>query len=90
MNEYVDRWTDKKELNLNYSLFYCQKENFCYVAVDNSSGECFVEEFETEAQAVYWLDTNIEAEYIPFTVISKDILELSIDTTKNNSMMKEI
>lgn len=90
LNEYVDRWTDKKELNLDYSLLYCQKENFCYVAVDNSSGECYVEEFETEAQAVYWLDTNIEAEYIPFTVVSKDIIELSIDTTKNNSMKKEI
>lgn len=90
LKEYIDRWTEKKELNLDYSLLYCQEGNFCYVAVDNSSGECFVEEFEKEAQAIYWLDTKIEAEYIPFTVISKDILELSIDTTKNNSMRKEI
>lgn len=31
-------------------------ENPRYTAADNSSGECFVEEFGTQKEAVYWLE----------------------------------
>ncbi len=81
LNEYIENWTNKEEQKFDYDLLYCE-DNGSYIAVDNYEGECYVEEFETEAQAVFWLNTNIPAEQIQFNVISKDIIEKVYDKVK--------
>lgn len=75
LNEYIDNWENKTGNYYNFDLLYCETEDGTYIAVDNYSGECYVEEFETEAQAVFWLNTNVPAEEIQFNIISKDIIE---------------
>lgn len=87
LHEYVENWTNKKEQNYNFDLLYCEK-NGIYIAVDNRSGECYVEEFETEAQAVFWLSSDVPVEEIKFNVISTDIIE-KVDKT-NESKINEI
>lgn len=34
---------------------FCFQENDKYIAVDNSDCECYVEEFNSEADAITWL-----------------------------------
>lgn len=55
LNKYVDNWVNHRELPLKDTKIYSDKEGTGYVAVDNSFGECYVEEFETEKQVHEWL-----------------------------------
>jgi len=87
--KYVNDWTNKNLNEKHYDLLYCE-ENGKFVAVDNRSGDCFVEEFLTEAQAVFWLDADTSVDEIPFSIIPKDIVEKVIDTTKNKTKEKQI
>lgn len=75
LDQYIDNWKNKKEQRYDFDLLYCENKNGTYIAVDNYDGGCYVEEFETEAQAVFWLNTNVPAEEIKFNIISKDIIE---------------
>ena len=89
LTKYVNDWTDKSLNENHYDLLYCE-DNGKFVAVDNSAGDCFVEEFQTEAQAVFWLDADTSVDEISFSIIPKDIVEKVIDTTRNNINEKEI
>lgn len=82
LNKYINDWSNKQLSENCYDLLYCEDKNK-YIAIDNVSGDCYVEEFETEAQAVFWLDTDMLSEEIPYSTIPKRILESVIDTTKN-------
>lgn len=88
LQEYVENWTDKKGHKYDYDLLYCENSDGSYTAVDDSDGQCWTEDFDTEAQAVFWLDTYIPVEEIKTTIIPKDVLERVYDMTKDNS--KEI
>lgn len=62
LGKYVECWTDKKELPTKEELLY-SKEGNKFVAVDNTSGDCWVEEFDNEKDAQNWL-LGIEKEEI--------------------------
>ena len=54
VKEYIDNWSNNKEQSFNGEKLYC-KENNKFVAIDNSTGNCWVEEFEGEREAQDWL-----------------------------------
>jgi hypothetical protein len=56
MKAIVDLWCCDKELAPE-GQFYCL-ENNVWVACDNSTGDCWVEEFETENGAIGWLEDD--------------------------------
>ena len=89
LGDYVNKWTNKEKLNYDYDLLYCKEENGQFIAVDNRNGNCFVEEFDTEAQAVFWLDTDLSIEEVRQSIIPKDIIEKIIDTTKGKEEVIE-
>lgn len=57
VNEFIDCWCDRKKLPVDYDLLYCKDEN-CFVAIDNTAGCCYAEEFLTEEAAFEWLLSN--------------------------------
>lgn len=54
VKEYIENWNNNKEQSFNGDKLYC-KENNKFVAIDNSTGNCWVEEFESEREAQDWL-----------------------------------
>lgn len=54
VKEYIENWTNKKEQSFKVEKLYCQENNI-YVAVDNSTDNCWVEEFKSEKDAQNWL-----------------------------------
>jgi len=59
--EYIVAFTEHKELpKIEDNKFYFEEDEK-FIAVDNSSNECFVEEFNTEDEAKIWL-SGIEKE----------------------------
>ena len=54
VKEYIENWTNKKEQSFKVEKLYCQENNI-YVAVDNSTDNCCVEEFKSEKDAQNWL-----------------------------------
>lgn len=55
VDKYIDNWIDHKELPTKDYRIYCKMVAGGYLAVDNSHGECYVEEFDTEKDAQEWL-----------------------------------
>lgn len=55
LDKYIDNYLDNKELPVNESKIYSNKIGGGYLAVDNSTGECYVEEFDTEKEVYKWL-----------------------------------
>ena len=62
LNNYVENWAEKKELPSKCSLIYCKDGNK-YVGVDNTTNDCWVEEFDNEKDVRRWL-LGIEKEDI--------------------------
>lgn len=54
VKEYIDNWSNNKEQSFNSDKLYCREKNK-FVAIDNSAGNCWVEEFESEREAQDWL-----------------------------------
>lgn len=52
---YINNWMDHKELPIKENKLYCKVVGSGYLTIDNSSGECYVEEFDNEKQAQKWL-----------------------------------
>lgn len=86
LQEYVGNWVDKKGHKFDYDLLYCENSDGSFTAVDDSDGQCWTEDFETEAQAVFWLDTDIPIEDVKTTIIPRDVLERVYDLTKEKNM----
>lgn len=59
---YVDNWVNKKELPIKEKQFYAFNGS-AYVAVDNLSNDCWVEDFSSEKDAQNWL-LNIDNEIV--------------------------
>lgn len=55
LDEYISNYTDHKKLPIKEDKIYCENNDTDYIAVDNSSGECYVEEFQNEKQVHEWL-----------------------------------
>ena len=55
VDKYIDNWMDHKELPTKDYRIYCKMVAGGYLAVDNSHGECYVEEFDTEKDVQEWL-----------------------------------
>lgn len=53
-NDYVEKWTEHKELPIKEEKIYC-KRNEIFIGIDNSTGDCWVEEFKTEKEVQEWL-----------------------------------
>ena len=58
MKAIVDLWCIEKEVAPE-GKFYCE-DNGVWVACDNSTGDCWVEEFKTEVGAIGWLEDDDE------------------------------
>jgi len=60
--QFVSNWCDNQMTpeQQKQELLYCQEEDGRFTAVDNSTGDCWTEEFETEAEAIHWLDNPDE------------------------------
>lgn len=84
LNQYIEDWHHKDTNKYKYELLYCEDDGR-FIAVDNCSGDCWTEDFETEAQAVFWLNSDEDVAYIPFSIIPKRIVERVIDTTINKN-----
>lgn len=54
LKEYIDNYSDNKEQSFDGDKLYC-KSNNKFVAIDNSTGNCWVEEFESEKETQDWL-----------------------------------
>lgn len=54
VDNYIDNWMEHIELPTEMNKLYCES-NSIFVAIDNSSGGCLVEEFKTENEAQKWL-----------------------------------
>lgn len=52
--KYIDCWAKHKDLPIKDDLLYCKTDNKI-IALDNSNGDCWVEEFDNEIDAKKWL-----------------------------------
>lgn len=59
-NVYEDAWLNNKKQPFDYNLLYYQKDDNFFVALDNSTGDCWVEEFDNETQVIDWLTLDYE------------------------------
>lgn len=65
VKEYIDNWINNKEQSFNGNKLYC-KDNNLFVAIDDSTGNCWVENFKNEKDAQNWLlgkDLEGEVDY---------------------------
>ena len=69
LDEYISNYTDHKKLPIKEDKIYCENNDTGFIAVDNSSGECYVEEFKNEKQVHEWLLGKEKEE------IDKEIIE---------------
>lgn len=63
ISKYIDAWSKHEELPNDNSLLYCNDGNV-FVGIDNTSGECYVEEFKTEKEVLLWLNSDYSCEEI--------------------------
>lgn len=61
---YIDNCIEHKDLPINEDKIYSDEICGGYIAVDNSTGDCFVEEFKTERQVHEWLLGKEKSEII--------------------------
>lgn len=54
ISKYIDEWVNKEELSINDDLVYCEENDELFVAIDNSTGECYTEEFKDEKDVFKW------------------------------------
>lgn len=88
LNAYLDAWLNKKELPLSFDLMYCE-ENGIFTALDNSFGECYLEDFDTEKEALLWL-SNYEKNEIEVMNIDDSIFNLKVDYEKNKESIDQM
>lgn len=54
VKDYIENWTNKKEQSFKGDKLYC-KDNDVFIGVDNSTNNCWVEEFSSEKDVQDWL-----------------------------------
>lgn len=59
--EFIDAWDDKREPERHkHVLIYCKTEDGMYIALDNTTENCWVEAFRREVNAISWLNGEFE------------------------------
>lgn len=51
---FLDLWRREHDL-AGRVLIYSESDDDCFTAVDNSTGDCWAEDFKTEDEAINWL-----------------------------------
>lgn len=72
LNNYMENWFKKQKSNIDSDLIYCEDGNK-FIAIDNSSGYCYTEEFYNEKEAILWLMSELDIEDEKFKNINKDL-----------------
>lgn len=62
ISEYISCCDEGKALPVDKDMIYVQ-DGALFIAIDNTSGECYVEEFKTEADVLKWFN-GVEKEEI--------------------------
>lgn len=55
IDKYIDNWSDNKKLPTNDNLLYCESNENQFLAINNTTGDCWTEEFDNEESAIKWL-----------------------------------
>ena len=55
IGEYISCWEEGKPLPVDKDMIYAQDGDL-FIAVDNTSNECYVEEFKTEEDVIKWFN----------------------------------
>ena len=55
IGEYISCWEEGKPLLVDKDMIYAQDGDL-FIAVDNTSNECYVEEFKTEEDVIKWFN----------------------------------
>ena len=55
IGEYISCWEEGKSLPVDKDMIYAQDGDL-FIAVDNTSNECYVEEFKTEEDVIKWFN----------------------------------
>lgn len=62
VKKYIDNWANKKDQSFKGNKLYC-KDNDIFIGVNNSTNNCWVEEFNSEKDVQYWLlGKNLESD----------------------------
>lgn len=61
ISKYIKCFGEEKELPIDKSMIYGQ-DGDCFIAIDNTSNECYVEEFETEEEVLNWFNEFVNEE----------------------------
>ena len=59
LNYYVNQWAKNSLEDERRLLYSYDDESGLYIGVDNSNGECWTEEFDSEDMCINWLN-NID------------------------------
>lgn len=62
ISEYISCWEEGKSLPVDKDMIYAQNGKI-FIAIDNTSNECYVEEFKTEEDVIKWFN-GVEKEEI--------------------------
>lgn len=62
ISEYISCWEEGKSLPVDKDMIYAQ-DGELFIAIDNTSNECYVEEFKTEEDVIKWFN-GVEKEEI--------------------------
>lgn len=61
LREFIRSWCDNAPgARKNKCRIFCKEMSGKYTAVDNRSGYCWIECFETRQEAINWLNNEIE------------------------------
>ena len=54
LDNYIQNWNEHKEQTFKNSRLYCKSDEL-FIAIDDTTGDCWTEEFKTEKDAQNWL-----------------------------------
>lgn len=54
LENYIKKWNENKDIKFEQNKIYCE-DNGTFIAVDNTTQNCWTEEFKTEKEAINWL-----------------------------------
>ena len=54
LDNYIQNWNEHKEQTFKNSRLYCKSDDL-FIAIDDTTGNCWTEEFKTEKDAQNWL-----------------------------------
>ena len=69
INKYIYNWSNNKKLPIKEDLLYCESNEDLFIAINNTTGNCWTEEFQNEKETQKWLlDKELEDENLKFEI----------------------